>query len=1727
MSENSPQSESSANRPQNTNQPPAAPDAVPEKTRKRKRWPFVIGGIVVVLLLLVLLAPTILSTGPFKSMALGVVNDNLDGKVEIADWSLGWNSGITVNGLKLYDDKGGLILQASRVRTELSIWKALTSSFTKLALGRTEVDNLDLTNIAIDPDGMPNVVKVAKGKKKRAAKPSSAPIQISGDIHVNNMTGNVTAAGMPQRVHINPSNLSVVLTGLNDPIKNDIQLAFTVEDPTHPNAPARPGSIVLSGMADLFDQDKLRLDTASVKEQLKLADVDVAAANPFLAIGQLKLTLAGLANGTVDVNLQGMANAAATGQIVVKDFVAGGEALNGDQFKSNLDIPIKITRVQENKDLVVLKVDDLQVKTDYGYVGITANASQESLQRLYEGNAPGREGHVTVMANFDQAAKLLNAMPRTLKLIDGVRVDSAKVFAQADGWIYADRVVSKTQFHLSDVSGTSKSGKIAISPIVSTLDVTYLPSNGKPFTITEVRDVGVALQSAFARIDGGTGKGGTLAQFTLTGNGDFAKLQKELAQFADLGGMDLAGTWNLKANTDGDPSKSDAAIKTNVQFTANNLTVKNFGKYPPIVQPWLSLVASGDVHLQDNAPRSITGGDVTLKSNNPNSPTVDLHASGDLDLKTLASDRFDVSVKALLAKARDEFAAFNPQLNYIESGELNASGAGSYDGKKLTLSNDKPLLVKLTGLALRQSATAKSPIVLKDQSLDANFAGTVNISDDELSADAKTISVTAPKLLDVHKNEGDLRLRLVKKPRQQLSGAGGLTIFADAKRLMDVYKSFAPPAAAPGSTADGGVGELARGLLNGSLTFTRGDQPVTTIAGNFTADVRVTTTKDPIDDKILITLSAKTPDDLTQQLTGNISVKSNILNAQVSDAVLVLAHRVAEQTTAYNSPLAMLQNAKISVTADRIDALQTILNGVMPAGAPSSPVTVAATPEPVAGSRSARASRERATSPDDVAADEGTVVKPLPPLRILGGKLAFNASVAHENQTTVLKDTSLDVTGLKFQRGDGYYASERPINLKLAAAIDAAQASVNKFEVRELSGDVNAGQIKLTKPIVVTNLASASPTVEGAVELQGQLADALRLLEAYQGAKAGTKYPYAGEYVLTQSLSTQGDTSRLAGTLKASKFKVYDPADPRKITFAEDLLTVTNDVAANPKTDTATIHNLGVNMQSTGALAVALSNGQLIDWANQRKIADKLQAHVRIDWPKFWTLVRPMLDPDTQKSFEDLELTGMMERDFTVSGSFPAKGTNRRGQEIALNTAQSLKFVNAYGGVKIERVVVSGLDVRDLELPITLEKGIMYIRDAGKVSAQQQRYPQAFACNGGSIDLGGVQVDLRHFGTDGSIVPWFTVPDANKVIMKNVAFNPLLAGSTIGNYVNPGFSGAQDARGRVTLTSVECKDVPLDWFTASKKEGASAKRDRRATSQSNGRAEFQLAISEMQLKAPLLPFLLKTDQLSGEVRNGKIIIENGIVKSDIPVELDMGGKAILAWSGSVNLQDRRILDFNTAIPKQLLADLPVLRNNEKLLPNVVNVPMSGSFDAPKIDLVAAVTKSLVPGIGSGKPEDLIKNLPDLINAATGKKDKKDKRDNRNDQTGDERISRDPKADGRDAPADGNNNTAKPEDNAVGDLLDIAGGLLNKNKKDKKTDERDMRDSGRDSRDAAPRGNDIGNERISNEPPRRITGDEPISADPRPARPATTAPSTTAPATQRNVSGRTRDARDNR
>src|SRR5438477_10301068 len=114
--------------PPNDATPPSAPtdqSAPAAKPRKRRRWPWVILGLLLALILLVLLAPTIASTGPVRSLVVSKINSNLSGHAQIADWSLGWTTPTDIGGVKVYDANNVLILEVDHLKTDLTLLKAL------------------------------------------------------------------------------------------------------------------------------------------------------------------------------------------------------------------------------------------------------------------------------------------------------------------------------------------------------------------------------------------------------------------------------------------------------------------------------------------------------------------------------------------------------------------------------------------------------------------------------------------------------------------------------------------------------------------------------------------------------------------------------------------------------------------------------------------------------------------------------------------------------------------------------------------------------------------------------------------------------------------------------------------------------------------------------------------------------------------------------------------------------------------------------------------------------------------------------------------------------------------------------------------------------------------------------------------------------------------------------------------------------------------------------------------------------------------------------------------------------------------------------------------------------------------------------------------------------------------------------------------------------------------
>src|SRR3954454_17305101 len=142
-----------ARQPAGSAKPPAPK---PGRRKRRRRWPFVVLGLVLLLGLLVLLAPTLAGTAPGRSLIVGQVNQRINGRLELGELSLGWATPVRVGGLKLFDKSGVLILELPRLTTELSLMDAARGS---LHFGKVTVEGLNAL-VRRDPQGNINFAQL-------------------------------------------------------------------------------------------------------------------------------------------------------------------------------------------------------------------------------------------------------------------------------------------------------------------------------------------------------------------------------------------------------------------------------------------------------------------------------------------------------------------------------------------------------------------------------------------------------------------------------------------------------------------------------------------------------------------------------------------------------------------------------------------------------------------------------------------------------------------------------------------------------------------------------------------------------------------------------------------------------------------------------------------------------------------------------------------------------------------------------------------------------------------------------------------------------------------------------------------------------------------------------------------------------------------------------------------------------------------------------------------------------------------------------------------------------------------------------------------------------------------------------------------------------------------------------------------------------------------------------
>ncbi len=586
----------------------------------------------------------------------------------------------------------------------------------------------------------------------------------------------------------------------------------------------------------------------------------------------------------------------------------------------------------------------------------------------------------------------------------------------------------------------------------------------------------------------------------------------------------------------------------------------------------------------------------------------------------------------------------------------------------------------------------------------------------------------------------------------------------------------------------------------------------------------------------------------------------------------------------------------------------------------------------------------------------------------------------------------------------------------------SAPPPIQAVLVSKLLAHVAGTEVSLKEPLSISNLANLStlfpttapstpkPAAPGpadrpaslaaALVAKGDIAPLVRLLEALDAQKPGSKYPYTGNFLIVELVALTADHQQIKGSGDITGFAVHQG---EKVTFSEPAIHLGNDVqVAGQATQTLTINNLSVSMQTSKALDFSM-HGAVADLAHRRELRN-LNATLAYDLEKLWKTIYPMMSPANRESLKDVRMTGQYTQQFTASGSYPAG--------VPFNIA--IRSVQTQGRFMVATFTGKGLEVKEFDFPYIGKDGKFLIAKSDKPND----FPLPAQCNGGQLSIGGAVLDLSEEHPRLTMLP-------NTYVMRDVAINPTLAnsmGSSIGNFL---FATADKSGGKMTIIVPRCERFPLDDLY------------KQQSPRNDGVLQTSVSITDVEigggainkltgaLKSLPIPQLsgISLEALRGSIKDYTIRLEKGVSTHDMTLFL-VKEQHTLHLGGTVGLQKMN-LNMVLQLPWELFGA------REKTLvaamPNGIEIPVGGSVDQPKFDVQGLVQKSIFQNFQKN-PENLIKGLPDLFNP---KKEKPKQPQGRNDQPAS-------------SPPQSQTQPAAPADDPLGLLQ----GLLNKDRKDK-------------------------------------------------------------------------------
>jgi hypothetical protein len=1598
----------------------------------------VVGVVLLLFILLVVFAPTLAGTAPVRSFALGKVNQHLNGKVEIDGLSLGWFGGAKVKGLRVLDAAGQPILKLASLTTDLSLLDVIRGNY---SLGEAVVDGLEF-DARREADGQINFSKLAKTEpakppkepapesgKPKAEKPASKLPNVSGHLVIRNSKGSYADAVSGQSVQFTSIDGDVRIPDINSPIENALTVVAVP-------ATGQPGTMKISGSADVVDDNEIQPERANVNETVALQGLAMSTVAAFLPPGSID-KLDGVTNAELSLQMTAGQSGVLKGQIVTTNLAASGPALKGDTFATpELSLVIPPTTIEMSSGFgtwqnwpirtggtpqpqpIVLRIKHP------GYddtVTLGVAATPAALTNLAGNMKPGSNGEIALAVNFNLGG-LAKQLPHSFPETEGKRLSSGSLKQSVQVKLSPDDATIVQTLDLTDLAVAAADGKTdKLQDIKQELRLSTL---GGGWAIPELRELHLGLTSGFAQADFG---GKELTQLKGTATGDLAKAQRELGQLLPLQGMTLGGTFKVDLTSSGDVASATAPIDLALVATVAGLQLDGVGGMEQLRQGHTQLEARAQVVRGAAGIEALNGVRVIARSGQtPQALTLDSQLSADVkyvqSTQTNAAtgktemvrvaqvpkytiDKINVDLPAAQRDFPKAFASLGENGLRLDAGAVALAGSGSYladattfDVKGgingLTLTRAAPP-AKTASATLAPVPPAPAPTtVLRDFTLSLDAAG----SNSKTGTRVTRLNVEDnQKMLSLRKGQADIVLPADKALRP----SGEVALGADLKKLVDLSRAMSastPPA--PDSP------ELQSGRVDGTLRLadSPGADKLLALTGKLdVTGISVRTAGQPIqNEKLALTMSVRSTPDFGLLNVDHVTIDGRLVKGRVFDTIVDRAAGNAPGA----GPLAGVRKANAVLDFPALADLHALLLAISPPAKPADTKT---------------AKTVKSAAPD----------KPAPQGRILAGSAAARLTLGHQGQNVTITP-ELTANGLTIGAGD---VTKNVGDVVLRTAVqmvgaDKAPADatfmqrVREVNVPSLTLTGAGADVKLERPLVMKDPASTNPAMSAALVGKVNLEQLLTTLEAWKGAKAATLYPYHGDMSVRQELSTgAGGAVSLVGRADVTNFATLGDTGPR---FAEPHVAVANNVVLDSAAKQLKLNDLSFSTETTHAVRM-VANGTIHEYDTARRL-ENVVVKLDYDAATLWNILKPLMDPDTGgKSLDEFTMTGKRLEQITLTGSYPA------------DDPKAIQSLHMEGGFALETLAGRGLTVAGLDLRFLLDKGVLKLEHVGQPVAANAaptttptevvaragepapaNLPPGARCNGsGLISFHGFTVDLtgEH--------PRLNTPD-NHPLIYHVSINPVVANTLLAKFVNPAFSGSQQAKGMIDVTIVSCKNLALDKAMQTPNPSES------------GRAEIRYSLTDLFIGQPELfdliskvkPNALNAGGFSGNVRDGHLILERGQAQS--AMTFDAADRFNFKFDGTIGLAEGSPKSFFATLPPEMFAAI-----NKDFGKNVPKEGYRIAITGKSEDWVKNVGDSIVPMLADLGVRSGLGSVLDRALGGNKNKDRDDAADN-----------------GKRGAAPGpqpNAQPATPED-ALGQLLDRALGGGGKDKeKDKETD----------------------------------------------------------------------------